>query len=148
MAEPTVELLTDILGSVLQDSAFMFVEPSEEPPEWGDRVFNASLTFESERRGTLRLNMAVPVGVELAANMLGTEPDDPEAEENGRAAVSEVLNVIGGSFVTRYFGTRVATQLGIPKAMLATAPATGRTTCGALVTSEAGLPILLELDME
>jgi chemotaxis protein CheY-P-specific phosphatase CheC len=148
MVEPTVELLTDVLGTVLQDSAFMFVEPSEEPPEWGEKVFTASLTFESERSGTLRLNMAVPVGVELAANMLGTEIDDPEAEENGRAAVSEVLNVIGGSFVTRFFGTKVATQLGIPKAVLASTPATGRSSCGALVTSEAGLPILLELDLE
>jgi hypothetical protein len=148
MDEPTVELLTDILGSVLQDSAFMFVEPSQEPAEWGDRVFSASLTFESERRGTLRLNMPAPVGVELAANMLGTEIDDPEAEENGRAAVSEVLNVIGGSFVTRYFGTRVPTQLGIPVAILASAPGTGHATCEALVTSETGLPIHLELDLE
>jgi hypothetical protein len=148
MAEPTAALLTDVLGNVLQDSAFMFVEPSDEPAEWGDRVFTASLTFESERSGTLRLNMAVPVGVELAANMLGTEVDDPEAEENGRAAVSEVLNVIGGSFVTRYFGTKVATQLGIPKAMLASQPSSGRCTCGALVTSEGGLPILLELDLD
>ena len=148
MADVTPELLTDILGTVLQDSAFMFVEPAEEPAEWGEKVFAATLAFESVKGGLLRLTMALPVGVELAANMLGTEITDPEAEENGRAAVSEILNVIGGAFVTRYFGTKVPSQLGLPQALLSSTPATGRRSCAALVRSEAGDPVLLELDME
>ncbi len=149
MGEATPELLVDILGSVLQDTAFMFVEPDQEPVEWGDKVFAATLAFESVRGGTLRLTMAVPAGVELAANMLGTDASDPEAMENGRAAVSEVLNVIGGAFVTRYFGTKVPSQLGLPQAELASQPATGaHITCSALVRSESGDPVLLELDME
>ncbi len=148
MHEVTPELLTDILGTVLQDSAFMFVEPAEEPAEWGEKVFAATLAFESVKGGVLRLTMALPVGVELAANMLGTEIDDPEAEENGRAAVSEILNVIGGAFVTRFFGTKVPSQLGLPQALMATKPATGRRTCAALVRAESGDPVLLELDME
>ena len=148
MPEATPELLTDILGTVLQDSAFMFVEPAEEPAEWGEKVFAATLAFESVKGGVLRLTMALPVGVELAANMLGTEITDPEAEENGRAAVSEILNVIGGAFVTRYFGTKVPSQLGLPQALLSNKPATGPATCSALVRSESGDPVLLELDME
>lgn len=148
MAEVTPELLTDIVGSVLQDTAFMFVEPAEEPVEWGEKVFTATLAFESVKGGLLRLTMALPVGVELAANMLGTDVTDPEAEENGRAAVSEILNVIGGAFVTRYFGTKVPSQLGLPQALLSSTPATGPRTCAALVRSESGDPVLLELDME
>jgi hypothetical protein len=42
----------------------------------------------------------------------------------------------------------VPTQLGIPVAILASAPVTGNATCEALVTSETGLPIHLELDLE
>lgn len=148
MADVTPELLTDIVGSVLQDTAFMFVEPAEEPVEWGEKVFTATLAFESVKGGLLRLTMALPVGVELAANMLGTDVSDPEAEENGRAAVSEILNVIGGAFVTRYFGTKVPSQLGLPQAQLSSEPATGRRTCAALVRSESGDPVLLELDLE
>jgi hypothetical protein len=80
--------------------------------------------------------------------MLGTEIDDPEAEENGRAAVSEILNVIGGAFVTRYFGTKVPSQLGLPQALLSSKPAMGKRSAAALVRSESGDPVLLELEME
>ena len=148
MGDPMPELLTDILGTVFQETAFMFVEPAEEPVAWGDKVFTATLAFESVQGGTLRLTAAVPVGVELAANMLGCDASDPEAEENGRAAISEVLNVIGGAFVTRYFGTKVPSQLGLPQALLASHPASGRRTAVAVVRAESGDPILLELDLE
>lgn len=148
MAEATPELLTEILGSVLQDTAFMFVEPAEGPAGWGDQVFTATLAFESLKGGLLRLTMAVPVAVELAANMLGCDVSDPEAAENGRAAVAEVLNIIGGAFVTRFFGTKVPSQLGLPVATLSDHPPAGSCTCSALVRSEAGEPVLLELDLE
>jgi hypothetical protein len=133
---------------VLQDAAFMFVEPTEEAVEWEAQVFAATIAFESVRGGLLRLTAALPVGYELAANMLGTDPGDPEAEENGRAAVSEILNVIGGAFLVRFFGTKVPSQLGLPQATLASEPATGRRTCAAVVRSEEGHPVMLELDLE
>jgi len=148
MADPTPELLTDILGTVFQETAFMFVEPAEEPDQWDPTVFSATLAFESVRGGTLRLTAAVPVGVELAANMLGCDAADPEAVENGRAAISEVLNVIGGAFVTRYFGTKVPSQLGLPQAALEPRVAPAKRTAAASVRAESGDPILLELDLE
>ncbi len=147
MADASPELLTDILGTVFQETAFMFVEPAEPPVEWGAKVFTATLAFESVQGGVLRLTAAVPVGVELAANMLGCDASDPEAEENGRAAISEILNVIGGAFVTRYFGTKVPSQLGLPQALLASQPAAGKRTAAALVRAETGDPILLELEL-
>ena len=148
MDEPTAELLGEILGEVLQEAAFLFVEPAEEAPAWPDRVLVAEIAFESLRGGTLRLLAPPAVGIELAANMLGADPADPEAEENGRAALSEILNMLGGTFVTRWFGTKVPSQLGLPQALLASKPATGPCTCAALVRSETGDPVLLELDMD
>ena len=147
MADATPELLTDILGTVFQETAFMFVEPAGEPVAWDETVFSATLAFESVQGGTLRLTAAVPVGVELAANMLGCDATDPEAEEHGRAAICELLNVIGGAFVTRFFGTKVPSQLGLPHALLSGRPATGRRTAAAVVRAESGDPILLELDL-
>ncbi len=147
MDEPTAELLGEILGEVLQEAAFLFVEPAEEAPAWPDRVLVAEIAFESLRGGTLRLLAPPAVGIELAANMLGADPADPEAEENGRAALSEILNMLGGTFVTRWFGTKVPSQLGLPSVRLADPRGRRAAACAALARTEAGHPVQLELDL-
>ncbi len=148
MPEPTVELLTDILGQVLQESAFIFAEPDEEPAAWEGEVLTAHIAFESTRGGTLRLVTYPRAAAEVAANMLGIEPG-AEADSNARAAVSELLNVLGGAFLVRFFGMAVPSQLGLPATELSEAlkPVANR-TCAATVRLESGDPVLLELDLE
>lgn len=149
MAELDAAFLADVLGRVLEEAAFVFAEPADEPEAWGGPVLSASLAFEAVQGGTLRL-VATPSGAaELAANMLGIEPSDPEAAAQGLAAIAELLNVVGGAFVTRWFGTAVPSQLGLPATeVLPGAPPRRRRTCAAAVTLENGAPLLLELDLE
>ncbi len=148
MPEPTPALLTDILGQVLQESAFIFAEPDDEPSAWPRPVLTALIAFESTRGGTLRLVTTPAASAEIAANMLGIDPGQ-EADENGRAAVAELLNVLGGAFVTRYFGTAVPSQLGLPSTELGDAPLPARRRCCATtVRLESGAPVLMELDLE
>lgn len=148
MPEPTPELLTDILGSVLQESAFIFAEPDDEPPAWEGEVLIARIAFESTRGGTLRIFTTPDGAAEIAANMLGIDPGD-EAMENARPAFSELLNVLGGAFLTRYFGTAVPSQLGLPSTELVPAsPPAERRTCAATVRLESGVPVVMELDLE
>jgi hypothetical protein len=148
MLEPTPELLTDILGSVLQESAFIFAEPDDEPPSWEGEVLAARIAFESTRGGSLRILTSPDGAAEIAANMLGIDPGD-EARENARAAFSELLNVLGGAFLTRYFGTAVPSQLGLPSTELTKAPPPeGHRTCVATVRLESGAPVVMELDLE
>jgi hypothetical protein len=147
MLEPSVELLTDILGQVLQESAFIFAEPDEQPEAWPGPVLVARIAFESTRGGGLRLLASQPAAAEIAANMLGIDPGE-EADANGRAAVSELLNVLGGAFLTRYFGTAVPSQLGLPTTELLAPPPAARCTCAAAVRLESGEPVVLELDLE
>jgi hypothetical protein len=149
MLEPTPELLTDILGKVLEEAAFILAEPDQEPPRWGDPVLRASIAFESTRGGTLRLLTNPRAASEIAANMLGVDPGEEEARSSGRAAVSELLNVVGGAFLTRYFGSAVPSQLGLPDTeFLPAPPAHARRTCAAAVRLESGEPLVLELDLE
>lgn len=148
MADPTAALLEEVLGQVLQEAAFVFAEPADEPDGWPPPVLTAEIAFESVRGGILRLTVPPRGAVELAANMLGLEASDPEAEENGRAAVAEILNVIGGAFVTRYFGTKVPTQLGLPTTAVVDAPSRAPRTCAATLQLESGDPVVLELDLE
>jgi hypothetical protein len=148
MLEPSAELLTDILGQVLQESAFIFAEPDDEPQAWAGTVLVVRIAFESTRGGWLRLLTSLPAAAEIAANMLGIDPGE-EADANGRAAVSELLNVLGGAFLTRFFGTAVPSQLGLPStALLEPPPPAIRRTCAASVRLESGEPVVLELDLE
>ncbi len=148
MLEPTPELLTDILGQVLQESAFIFAEPEDEPPQWRGDVLTARIAFESTRGGSLRILTTPEGAAEIAANMLGIDPGE-EAEQSARPAFSELLNVLGGAFLTRYFGTAVPSQLGLPSTALLTAPPPEeRRTCAATVRLESGVPVVMELDLE
>ncbi len=148
MPEPTAELLTDILGQVLQESAFIFAEPDDEPEAWEGTVLTARIAFQSTRNGSLRLVTTSAASAEIAANMLGIDPGE-EADANGRAAVSELLNVLGGAFLTRYFGTAVPSQLGLPATELVEAPLPERRrTCAATVRLESGAPVVMELELE
>jgi hypothetical protein len=149
MLEPTPELLTDILGQVLQESAFILAEPDEEPPRWNGSVLLAHIAFESTRGGTLRLLTNPRAASEIAANMLGIDEGEEEARSSGRAAVSELLNVLGGAFLTRYFGSAVPSQLGLPATeILPAPPPAAHRTCAATVRLESGEPLVLELDLE
>lgn len=148
MPEASPELLSGILTGVLEDAAFLFTEPIEEPVAWDGPVVAAKLAFESTQGGTLRLLGSEAASVELAANMLGVEPSDPEAGAQGRAAFAEILNMIGGTFITRFFGTQVPSQLGLPVLEPPGIPSPGPRTCAVAVQTEGGARLLLELDLE
>jgi hypothetical protein len=149
MPELTPAMLADILGTVLEDTAFMLVEPIEVPTAWEGPALRATLDFESVRSGRLRLTLDEPAGVELSSSMLGTDPADPEAVGNGRAAVSEILNVVGGVFLTRFFGSKVPSQLGLPSTMTVDpgAAAPPPATCAAAIRTEGGHAMVLELEL-
>jgi hypothetical protein len=148
MREPTPAMLEEVLGQVLQEAAFVFAEPADEPEDWTPPVLTAEIAFECSRGGVLRLALPPRGAVEIAANMLGVDPGDPEAEEHARAAVAEILNVIGGAFVTRFFGTKVPSQLGLPSTAIVDAPGGAARTCVATLLLESGDPVVLELDLE
>ena len=148
MPEASRELLTDILGQVLQESAFIFAEPDEEPEAWEGEALVARIAFESTRGGSLRLVTTLLAASDIAANMLGIDPGE-EADANGRAAVSELLNVLGGAFLTRYFGTAVPSQLGLPSTTTTKgSPEPVKRSCAAAVRLESGAPLVLELCLE
>jgi CheY-specific phosphatase CheX len=147
MPEVSQELLHEVLGEVLADTAFTFVEPSEEAPEWTAPVVSAAITFETDRRGRVRISAGTGTATEIAANMLGVEPGDPEAAAQAQNAVLEILNVIGGALIVKLYGTAQPSRLGIPEASVG--PFTpGPGACTISVRTETGEPIQLALELE
>jgi chemotaxis protein CheY-P-specific phosphatase CheC len=112
------DLTPDALGAVaarvLEDAAFLFVEAAgDDGGASGPRVV-AAMDFGGPAPGQLHLAVPPDLAAELAANLLGVEPDDPEAADRGEAAVGELLNMIGGVLTAETFGTDVVCPLGIP----------------------------------
>jgi hypothetical protein len=56
--------------------------------------------------------------------------------------------MIGGIFITRFFGTQVPSQLGLPVLEPPGIPSPGPRTCAVAVQTETGAPFILELDLE
>lgn len=147
MSEPTPEMLTEVLSNVLEEAAFFMIEPEAVPPRYEGEIFSAAIDFEAVRGGQLRLTASRNLARNLAANMLGIDPNDPEADEQGRNALGEILNVLGGAFVTRHFGTKVPFQLGLPT-VTDDVPPGRHSTCAAAVRVDTGDLVVLELDLE
>ena len=147
MSDPTPEMLTEVLSSVLEEAAFFMIEPETAPADYDGEVFSATIDFEAVRGGQLRLTASRNLARNLAANMLGIDPNDAEADEQGRNALGEILNVLGGAFITRHFGTKVPFQLGLPT-VEDDLPIGRKPTCAAAVRVETGDLVVLELDLE
>jgi CheY-specific phosphatase CheX len=147
MSEPTQQMLAEVLSNVLEEAAFFMIEPEPVPAEYDGEVFSATIDFEAVRGGQLRLTASRNLARNLAANMLGIDPADTEADEQGRNALGEILNVLGGAFITRHFGTKVPFQLGLPN-VADDVPPGRHPTCAAAVRVDTGDLVVLELDLE
>ncbi len=108
------ETLAEVASGTLEEAAFIFTEPGEPTPDWDTETAIVKISFEGTERGTLWLVSSARFAVELAANLLGLEPDDPDAIERGTGALGEMLNMICGALMEAAFGTGVICNLGIP----------------------------------
>jgi chemotaxis protein CheY-P-specific phosphatase CheC len=91
-----------VFSKVLADFAFLFgdaVAPEELPVLEG-RGYLACLPFRGGLEGSVAVVVSEGLAVEMAANMLGREPGDPEAVRGAQDAVRELASVIGGQLVT------------------------------------------------
>ncbi len=115
--EKKQDVLLRTVMETLEEAAFIFTEPTEgTPPEWTeDTVLHAELPFGGDSAGTLMIASSSEPTVELAANLLGIEPSDEDAQEKRADALGEILNIIGGIVVEEWFGTEADVQLGVPE---------------------------------
>lgn len=137
--------LSEVAARVLEDCAFLFVDAVEAdtaPPSAG-RAIAASIAIGAREPRTLKIVATRPLLVEAAANMLGTEGDDPEAYGSAEQALSELLNIVAGSFVARFYGTEQECPLGIPQRVEAVPPGEGNVVV--TLVADAGNYLRLEL---
>jgi CheY-specific phosphatase CheX len=112
--------LAETIAEVLEQQAFMFAEPQDcaELETEAESFMSASICFTGSVNGMLEGMLTTSLGVDLAANVLGIEPDDEQAEQLAQDALKEMLNVICGQLLTRVYGAAPIFQLSIPVSQL------------------------------
>jgi hypothetical protein len=112
--------LSNTFCRVIEQLAFMFVEPAEKSklPTDDKNYLAVRIDFKGARQGALRLAVPAAMCVELAGNMLGTQlEDDQQAAAKGLDALKEVLNVTCGNILTDIAGDQAVFTLGIPESI-------------------------------
>jgi two-component system chemotaxis response regulator CheY len=87
---------------ILETFAFVYPEPVSlgDLPQPGDDLLTASVTFSGAANGALSISAPCELCIELSANILGTDRDDPDARMRGADALGEIANIAAGHLVS------------------------------------------------
>ncbi len=116
MEPNNTEILFEVVSGVLEAQAFMFADAAEKgdiPPRDGE-YYQAKMTFVGPFRGTMALTVPMEMCTEMAANVLGLDMDDEQAEEGAQDALKELLNVACGQVLTELAGEEPVFDLTVP----------------------------------
>lgn len=116
MPSQTHSPLTTVFSDVLSDLAFMFTDDEPAEPSPGSIWLEGTIRYRGPVSGTLTLVCPLEFCRMLAANLLGLDADEPEAEARAPDALRELLNVVCGQYVTAAFGHDKVFDLSIPEA--------------------------------
>ncbi len=95
--------------------AFIFVNDPDEDTPTPKYTLQSSIQYSGPNKGRLVLRCDGRFAATLAANLLGVDPQDSEAEKGRLDALRELMNVFCGNFVTEAYGTDGLYELSIPE---------------------------------
>jgi len=113
-AELTPDRLAELAAGTLEEAAFVFTERADPPPPFPGSVLEARLQYDGPSRGEIALRATPEFAAGLAANLLGSEPGDPETARRSADALGEIVNMLAGAVVLELFGPVAQTRIGVP----------------------------------
>jgi chemotaxis protein CheY-P-specific phosphatase CheC len=106
MPETIFPTVLECLAESLETMAFASVTPpTGEPAVCPPRAMRVAVQYSGARSGTLELIASEALGLHLASNILGCEPDHPDALARADDALAELMNVTCGLYLTRRLAT-------------------------------------------
>ncbi len=112
-AAPSADLTT-VLSDVLGNLAFMIGEEGRAELPAGTVWLQGEVEYCGPVHGLLRCWCTRALAIQLAANLLGIEPEAGQAQLSAEDALGEFLNVLGGQLVTARYGSEPVIALSIP----------------------------------
>ena len=115
--EDAKQAMADTLTDVLQNMTFAFVESPEDEtlPTDESEFLHATIKFTGPSSGEMGIAVSQDLCAELAAGILGLEPDEDEVKESISDTLGELLNVTCGNFITTMFGENQLVSQSIPQ---------------------------------
>jgi hypothetical protein len=108
--------LPDVVADALDAMAFVAALPAGPPSALPAELVVCDIAFGGPLAGRLEAVLPLDLARVLAANLLGTAPDDPECEARAGDAVQEVLNVVCGRLLARLPERTLAeTRMDLPR---------------------------------
>lgn len=134
-------LLREVFAQVLEKQIFMFADemPLEDLPLGAGDWVEAHISFHGPFDGSISLALPKAAELEIAANFMGMEPDDPAVARCSEDSLKEILNVVCGHMLTALAGEEPVFDLSIPKMLPLSAEERGKL---------AGFPESLGFDVE
>jgi CheY-specific phosphatase CheX len=115
-AEQLEPALYQVVSDVLEQFAFMFTDPGEDDEFFfrDNQVLQARIVFSGPFSGALSMYATRSFCMQLAANVLGMEPEDL-TNEHAHDALKELVNVTCGDFLLHVSGKKTVFDLTVPK---------------------------------
>lgn len=115
MGSGSGEVVAKMFGDVLEKQAFVFADSVEkEELSAPGACAEVCVSFKGSVCGRLRLLCPPTLGAVLAANVLGTEPEDEEAIRQQEDTLKEIVNMTCGAILTNLVGTGPVFDLAAP----------------------------------
>ncbi len=110
------ELLNEVFCDVFEKLAFMFGEatPKEDMPRDANEFIEVRMGFSGHSEGSIKLVVPTEMCEEIAANVLGMDPEDDLVRERALDALKEMLNVTCGHILTSTAGDGPVFDLTVP----------------------------------
>lgn len=114
----TSERLVEIVTEALERTCFLVSDPSDQEAlvDRGHRLArSAAIRYSGPDSGDVHVLASDGFLQELASSMLGVEPEEIDLEVEGRDAIRELANILGGSVILELGGDNCEYRLGLPE---------------------------------
>lgn len=101
LPETAPQSLFETLAQSLETMAFVMADPMPSPADAPSEPMLVSLSFQGPRSGTIDIVASRAFAMMLAANVLGIDPSEPDAQEKADDCMKELVNVVGGALMPR-----------------------------------------------
>lgn len=106
--------LGTVVSDVLGDLAFMVTDGEPVTLPTGMVWLQGEVQYFGPEKGCLQCCCTRDFAVQLAANLLGIEAEEGEAQVAAEDAIREFMNVLCGQLVTTWYGAEAVFNLSIP----------------------------------